>query len=108
MNEIIKLKKTLPDYLKDIIDERPKIDISIRLNSISIAVGLSADVFETIDFDLDEQIQNYIFDYYPSIAKLKITTQKYIKNSSLEDDYDNIIDKDNVEEYETVDEDSEQ
>jgi hypothetical protein len=88
IDEIMKLKKTLPDYLKDLLDEKPTVDVSIKLNSITLAIGLSAETFENLDFDLDEQVQSYIFDYYPSITKLRITTQKYIKTSVVDEDYD--------------------
>jgi len=102
VNDISKLTKTLPDFLKDILDEKPKVNINIRLNSLSIAIGLSSEAYENIDIDLDDQIQNYIIDYYPNLAKLKITTQKYIKSSVDEDD--ELQNKaDNVADYETVD-----
>jgi len=99
INDIVKLSKTLPDFLKDSLDERPKVNINMRLNSLSVAIGLSAEAYENLSFDLDDLIQNYIIDYYPNLAKLKITTQKYIK-SSVDDDEPRA---DGTADYETVD-----
>jgi len=79
VSEVIKMSKTLPDYLQDLLNEKPKISINMRLNSLAIAVGMSAETYESLNIDLTEQIQCYISDYYPSIAKLKISVTKYIK-----------------------------
>lgn len=88
MSDIIKLSKTLPDYLKDLLDEKPSVDINMRLNSLSLAVGLTPDTFENINFDLESQISRYIIDYYPSLAKLKISIHKYIKSSVVKSNED--------------------
>jgi len=79
VSEVVKMSKTLPDYLQDLLNEKPKISINMRLNSLAIAVGMSAEAYETLNFDLSDQIQSYISDYYPCIAKLKIVVTKYIK-----------------------------
>ena len=95
ISDIIKLSKTLPEYLHDLLDEKPKIDINMRLNSMSVAVGLTSETYENIDFDLDKQIQRYIMDYYPSLGKLKISTHKYIRTSdSYQDENDCCSDSD--------------
>jgi len=102
VNDMVKLNKTLPDFLKDFLDERPKVSVNMRFNSLSIAVGLSAEAYENINFDLDDQIQNYIIDYYPTLAKLKITTQKYIKSAVTEEE--ELQDSaSRVDDYETID-----
>ena len=91
-----RLSKTLPEYLEDILDEKPKINVNIGIMSMSIAVGLSAETFENLNFDLDEQIISYITDYYPALAKLKITITKYIKTSAIQFDYDDEEDDESV------------
>jgi hypothetical protein len=83
-----RLSKTLPDYLEDLLDERPKVNVNIGLMSISIAVGLSADCYESLNFDLDEQIISYVTDYYPALGKLKINVTKYIQSSGFDFDFD--------------------
>ena len=110
ISNISKMSKTLPDYLEDLLDEKPKININMGFNSLSIAVGLSAVTFENIDFDLDDQIKRYIIDYYPCLSKLKIFISKYIKSSiEEEEEYEwdeEIYDKD-VEQCETYYDDEE-
>ena len=100
VNSMNKLSKTLPDYLKTLLDEKPKVDVNLKINCISIAIGLSADTFENISFDLVEQIHCYIADYYPSLAKLKFNVQQYVRSEN--DSYDV---SDDEAEYETVDSD---
>jgi hypothetical protein len=87
-----RLAKTLPDYLEDMLDEKPKINVNTGLMSISIAVGLSSETYETLNFDMDEQIVSYITDYYPALGKLKINVTKYIRTSNIELDYDDELD----------------
>jgi len=82
VNDVLKMTKTLPDYLQDILNEKPKISINMRLNSLSVAVGLTEETYENLNFDLDDQINRYIFDYYPNLAKLRIVTTTYIKASA--------------------------
>ena len=105
VSSVSKISKTLPDYLEDLVDEKPKINVSMGFNSLSIAIGLSAFTFENIDFDLEEQINRYVIDYYPCLAKLKINISQYIKSSDddrfeLGDEYDNDNEND-VEQTET-------
>ena len=99
ISSVSKMSKTLPDYLEDLLDEKPKININMGFNSISVAVGLSAFTYQNIDFDLDEQIKRYIIDYYPSLATLKVFISKYIKSSLDEEEID--IDDDDFYNYES-------
>ena len=80
-----KLSSTLPEYLEDILDEKPKINVNCGIKSLTIAVGMSSDTFENLNFDLDEQIISYISDYYPCLSKLKINITKYIRTSNIKE-----------------------
>jgi hypothetical protein len=100
ISDMTKLRRTLPDFLKDLLDERPQVDVNLRLNSLSIAIGMSTEAYEALDFDLNEQVMNFVVDYYPVLAKLKITTQKYIKSSDSTLDARNEVNT--VEDYDTV------
>ncbi|MCL1827672.1 MAG: hypothetical protein FWG20_06465 [Candidatus Cloacimonetes bacterium] len=86
INEVMKISKTLPDYLFDLLGEKPRIDINQKLGSLSIAVGLSSEAYESLEIDLEDYITNYIADYYPNIANLKLTITKYIKASKVPSD----------------------
>jgi len=93
VSEVMKMSKTLPDYLQDLLNEKPKISINLRLNSLSVAVGLTSDTYESLNFDLDDQIHRYIVDYYPSLAKLRVTTTKYIMAETSYDDEEECEDR---------------
>jgi len=88
INEVMKISKSLPDYLFDLIGEKPKIDLNMKLKSISLAIGLSSEVYENLKINLDEQIKCYINDYYPNLAKLQVNITKYIKANQLDEDED--------------------
>jgi|GEM_PF-2443518 len=109
ISSVSKMAKTLPDYLGDLLDEKPRVDVNLGLNSLSIAVGLSATVLERIDFDLDEQIKRYIIDFYPFLSKHKISISKYIRTSDeddfdVDDDYSDIKDAEQCDTYYDKDE----
>ena len=93
LNGMMKLSKTLPEFLFDLLDEKPKINISQKLNTLSITVGLSAEGYENLKIDLEEQIGNYVADYYPDLAKLRLIITKYIKTTESETE-DNEEDED--------------
>lgn len=103
ISDMQKLRRTLPDFLKDLLDERPQVDVNLRLNSLSIAIGMSTEAYEALDFDLNEQVMNFVLDYYPCLAKLKISTQKYIKSTETTLDARNEVNT--VDDYDTVEED---
>ena len=97
VSDIIKLSKTLPDYLNDLLEEKPKIEINMKLNSLSIAVGMTAETYDKINFNLDDQIKTYVVDYYPSLSKLKILTTKYIKSQDNTDENEDIVDQNDLD-----------
>ena len=104
LSNVNKMQKTLQDYLEDLLHEEPVINSNIGFNTLSIAIGLSASTLESIDFDIDEQINRYIKDYYPCLSNLKISVSKYIKSSlndiNPEEDYYTYDDLDTNEEEE--------
>ena len=88
LNDVTKMSKTLPDHLNELLGETPKVDINQKLNSLSIAVGLTANTYENLVIDLEEQIDSYVTDYYPNLSKLKLTITKYIKADEEEESSD--------------------
>ena len=112
LSSVNKMSRTLPDYLEDLIDEKPKIKVNLGFNSLSIAVGLSSFALENIDFDLEDHITRYVIDYYPCLANLKITISQYIRavaDDSWDIDEEFYVDKDaeGNENYYDKDEESE-
>ena len=91
VNSIVKLSKSLPDYLENIIEESPKVSITMKLNSMKISIGLSQEAYDK-NYDLETHIKEYIEDFYPALAKLQAEINTYIKDND---------DVDEVEESET-------
>ncbi|HPM01985.1 MAG TPA: hypothetical protein PK816_07490 [Candidatus Cloacimonadota bacterium] len=91
VNSIVKLSKSLPDYLENIIEESPKVSITMKLNSMKISIGLSQEAYDK-NYDLETHIKEYIEDFYPALAKLQAEINTYIKDND---------DDDEVEESET-------
>jgi hypothetical protein len=85
VNSIIKLSKSLPDYLENIIEETPKVSISMMLKSIKISIGLSQAAFDK-NIDLETHIKEYIEDFYPALAKLECLVSTYIKDEDDDDE----------------------
>ncbi len=75
--EIIKLSKTLPEYLRDIIGEKPDIDCNITLPlKAELSIGLSKETKER-EKNLQETIENYVQDFYPLISNMKMVIKIY-------------------------------
>ena len=72
--EFFKLIKTLPEYLRDIIGEKPVVHFTFSFSKLIIHVGLSKAVKER-EKNLVEVIECYINDFYPDLttAKIEIT-----------------------------------
>ena len=72
IQEITKISKTLPEYIENTFGERPKMDLKMKLNSITITLKLSQ---ETLDDngDLEETVKEYIEDFYPHIASCRLS-----------------------------------
>ncbi len=85
VNSIVKLSKSLPDYLENIIEESPKVSITMKLNSIRISIGLSQEAYDK-NYDLDTHIKEYIEDFYPALAKLQAEVSTYIKDNDNDEE----------------------
>ncbi|MBW6516493.1 MAG: hypothetical protein K0B81_07775 [Candidatus Cloacimonetes bacterium] len=69
--EFFKLVKTLPEYLRDIIGEKPTVNFTFSFSKCFIEVGLSQAVKER-EKNLHEVIETYINDFYPDLSTVKI------------------------------------
>ncbi|HPY95897.1 MAG TPA: hypothetical protein PL063_01645 [Candidatus Cloacimonadota bacterium] len=92
ISSVTKLSKSLPDYLENVIGEKPKVSISMTLNQISISLGISQEAYDK-ELELESLIREYIEDFYPSLAKVKSIINTYIRdNDDIEDDFDTDMD----------------
>ncbi len=68
---VVELSKTLPQYLKNILGEKPKFDFNMNLHRIIMTFHLSPDVLKK-NPDLKETILDYINDFYPVLSSKRI------------------------------------
>jgi len=70
---LIELDKTLPQYLGNIIGEKPEVSIQASLNRITVIVKYSKDIIKKND-GLDNIVTDYVTDFYPifKAAHLKV------------------------------------
>jgi hypothetical protein len=69
----IELDKTLPQYLENVIGEKPEVNITYTLNEYTVSVCFSKEILEK-NKDLETTVRDYISDFYPilNIDKIKI------------------------------------
>ena len=69
----IELDKTLPQYLENVIGEKPEVNITYTLNEYTVSVCFSKEILEK-NKDLETTVRDYISDFYPilNINKIKI------------------------------------
>lgn len=84
VTSIVKLSKSLPDYLENMLDEKPKISISMALKTLKISVGLTQEAFDK-EVDLVTHIKEYVEDFYPTLAAMKLDVNTYVKAEETEE-----------------------
>ena len=67
----IELNKTLPQYLENVIGEKPEVNITYTLNEYTVGVCFSKKILEK-NKDLESTIKDYISDFYPMLTLDKI------------------------------------
>lgn len=68
---VVELSKTLPQYLKNILGEKPRFDFNMNLHRIIMTFHLSPDILKK-NPDLEETILDYINDFYPVLSRKRI------------------------------------
>ncbi len=81
----IELDKTLPQYLENVIGEKPEVNITYTLNVYTISVCFSKEILEK-NKDLETTVRDYICDFYPmlNIDKIKIELSKIEEKKKAE------------------------
>ncbi|MCB5251024.1 MAG: hypothetical protein RBS16_02225 [Candidatus Cloacimonadales bacterium] len=79
VDSIMKLSKSLPDYLENVLGEKPKVSITMKLKQIDISLGISQDTFDK-ELEIETLIIEYIEDFYPTLADVKAQIHTYIKH----------------------------
>lgn len=78
VNGIVKLSKSLPEFLSNVYGEMPKMNINRSLNFMRIEALFSKDIIDKHD-DIENTIREYIDDFYPEVAKCAIDIEVNVK-----------------------------
>ena len=74
INGVVKLSKSLSDFLNHVYGTKPKVSINSGINTInstSIKVQFPQEILDKYT-DIETTISEYIDDFYPELAKTKI------------------------------------
>ena len=74
INGVVKLWKSLGDFLNNVYGTKPKVSINSGINTInstSIKVQFPQEILDKYT-DIETTISEYIDDFYPELAKTKI------------------------------------
>lgn len=68
---VVKLSKSLPEFLSNVYGEFPKVDINQTMSYISLKICFSQDILDKHD-DIENTVREYIDDFYPEVAKCSV------------------------------------
>ena len=74
INGVVKLSKSLGDFLNNVYGTKPKVSINSGINTInstSIKVQFPQEILDKYT-DIETTISEYIDDFYPELAKTRI------------------------------------
>lgn len=87
VNGIVKLAKSLPEFLSNVYGENPQINVNQGLGHISIKVGFSQEILDKHD-DIENTIREYIDDFYPEVARCSVDIDIHVSGEEGEDEDD--------------------
>ncbi len=71
VNGIVKLSKSLPEFLNNVYGEKPKMNINRSFNTMSIKLGFSQEIIDKHS-DIETTVHEYIDDFYPDLTKCAV------------------------------------
>jgi hypothetical protein len=78
INSIVKLAKSLPEFLNNVYGEKPELNINRTFNTLNIKVEFSQEVLDK-HTDIETTIREYIDDFYPDLGKCSIEVDIEVK-----------------------------
>ncbi|HPT72253.1 MAG TPA: hypothetical protein PLE74_08220 [Candidatus Cloacimonadota bacterium] len=87
VSSIVRLSKALPEFLKNVYGESPKIHINMALNKVIIRTGFSQETIDKHD-DIESTVREYVEDFFPSLGNKKLSIHVYVKGEEDEEDDD--------------------
>ena len=79
INGIVKLSKSLPEFLNNVYGEKPKVSINQTFNLMSLKLGFSQEVLDK-HTDIETTVREYIDDFYLELAKCSIDIDIYARS----------------------------
>lgn len=79
VNGVVKLSKSLPEFLNNVYGEKPKLSINRAFNTLAIKVGFSQEILDKHS-DIETTVREYIDDFYPELGKGSLTIDVYAKS----------------------------
>ncbi len=94
INGIVKLSKSLPEFLSNVYGETPKLSMNQAMNHLTIQLSFSQEIIDKHD-DIENTIREYIDDFYPEVAKCSVDIKIGIKGEEEpeEDPVEEFVDK---------------
>lgn len=71
INGIVKLSKSLPEFLNNVYGDKPKVNINRTLNTMSIKLHFAQEILDK-HTDIETTVREYIDDFYPELAKCSV------------------------------------
>lgn len=74
------ITKTLPQYIENVVGEKPEFDLTSTMKTISLDIGFSKKTYKKL-VDLETTVREYINDFYPVFPDEKVLINIYEKIS---------------------------
>jgi hypothetical protein len=73
---VSKLSKSLPEFLNNVYGEKPKVNINMVFNAITVRTGFTQEILDENE-DIQSTITEYIEDFYPSLSSLNLNVDVF-------------------------------
>lgn len=80
VNGIVKLSKSLPEFLNNVYGDKPQLNINRSFNTMSINLSFAQEILDK-HTDIETTVREYIDDFYPELAKTSIEVTIQAKNA---------------------------
>ncbi len=71
INGIVKLSKSLPEFLNNVYGETPKVNMTKGLGTMYVKVFFSQEILDKHN-DIETTVREYIDDFYPELGKAAV------------------------------------
>ncbi|HPV14512.1 MAG TPA: hypothetical protein PL126_02540 [Candidatus Cloacimonadota bacterium] len=85
ISSVAKLSKSLPEFLKNVYGEAPKLAINRSFNTMTIRAGFSEETLEKHN-DIEVTIREYVDDFYPDLSKCALDIDVYVLGDEEEEE----------------------